>query len=435
MMPFIPLIDSHQPTQEKRNKILFYHIQFQGEEVTFSISGFQDLKTIIKLRNGNSVSLRTLIMNISVSTGMTCPQLFQHVEPNITVTMVIFQKQDSALVYARQKNLETEIHQVIAEDEEYNVFLNEEDGSREQGEQNKDGRILATQQTDRSSLEYTKKIECVIPSPPKKRGGGIPPSPSNIIHPIHSPTNLVPTIPTPATQWNTQNTTTSSLDAKFVDIKLQFSKQREHNANFNHRISAFENTTNTIDGKIDHLLNFYEDQLIPPTKLQRIKVTTLICHHALSAMSNIRIPLDIPSLMTSNTQTTSIDLSIDSQPPLQHPSLINESSVVPIGESNCEMLLPKPKAFEAQQISFVSNNQKKKNINLHCFKNSMFSTLGKCTKSFSPHPIQIPNIKLSPIFSQNSILHEDMLPVRRSNHPFATDLSTADILAIQQLYW
>ncbi len=129
-MPFIPLIDSHQPTQEKWNKILFYHIQFQGEEVTFSISGFQDLKTIIKLRNDNSVSLRTLIMSISVSTGMTCPQLFQHVEPNITVTMVIFQKQDSALVYARQKNLETEIHQVIAEDEEYNVFLNEEDGSR-----------------------------------------------------------------------------------------------------------------------------------------------------------------------------------------------------------------------------------------------------------------------------------------------------------------
>jgi hypothetical protein len=40
MMLFIPLIDGHQPTQEIWNKILFDHIQFQGEEAAFFIGGF-----------------------------------------------------------------------------------------------------------------------------------------------------------------------------------------------------------------------------------------------------------------------------------------------------------------------------------------------------------------------------------------------------------
>jgi hypothetical protein len=76
-------------------------------------------------------------------------------KPNITgiVTMVTFQKQYSALVYACQKTLEW---QVIADDEEYNVFVNEEDGIWFGGvNKTRTRRILATQHTDRSSLEYS----------------------------------------------------------------------------------------------------------------------------------------------------------------------------------------------------------------------------------------------------------------------------------------
>jgi hypothetical protein len=46
-------------------------LQFLGEEAAFSIGGFQDLKNIIKLQNGNSVSLRTLIKSIPASASMT----------------------------------------------------------------------------------------------------------------------------------------------------------------------------------------------------------------------------------------------------------------------------------------------------------------------------------------------------------------------------
>lgn len=196
---------------------------------------------------------------------MTRPQLFQHVEPNITgiVTMVTFQKQDSALVYAHQKTLEAEIQQVIADDEEHNVFVNDEDGIWF-GRVNKTrtGCILATQQRDKSSLDYTKKIERVLHSPPKKRGGGIPPSPSFSTHHIQLSNNPVPPITTLAAQWN--SSTTSSIDAKFADIQIQFSKQQEHNVN-----------SKAIDGKMDRLLNFYEDRTFPPTKLQRINATNL----------------------------------------------------------------------------------------------------------------------------------------------------------------
>jgi hypothetical protein len=162
MLLFIPLLEGQQPTSKFRSKVLFNHSQFLGEEAAFSIGGLQDLKTMVKLKNGNTVPLRTLIKSIPASEGMSRPQLFMQVEPNITgiVTMVTFQKADSALVTARQKILESEIRQVIANGEEDNVFVCNEDGIWFGGvNKTRTGRILAKQQVDRSSLEYTKKIE------------------------------------------------------------------------------------------------------------------------------------------------------------------------------------------------------------------------------------------------------------------------------------
>jgi hypothetical protein len=63
---------------------------------------------------------------------MSRPQLFQHVEPNISgvVTMVIFQKQDLPLVLARQNSLEMEIRQIIADGEDDKVFIDIAEGIR-----------------------------------------------------------------------------------------------------------------------------------------------------------------------------------------------------------------------------------------------------------------------------------------------------------------
>jgi hypothetical protein len=44
MMLFIPLLEGHQPSNDFRSKILFYHEMCIGDEEAFSIRGFQDLK-------------------------------------------------------------------------------------------------------------------------------------------------------------------------------------------------------------------------------------------------------------------------------------------------------------------------------------------------------------------------------------------------------
>jgi hypothetical protein len=216
-------------------------LQFLGEEAAFSIGGFQDLKSIIKLHNGNLDSLCTLIKSIPASTGMTRPQLFQHVEPNISgiITMVTFQKQDSNLVYAHQKTLQSKIQQVIVDGEEDNIFVDNYDGIWFGGiNKTKTGRILATQQTDKSSLEYTKLINRVLHSPPKKCGGGIPPTLIFAAKPTQASPPIPILNPPTQTQWNTKPN--HSIEDKYASIQLQFAQKYEHNVNFNNRISSLD---------------------------------------------------------------------------------------------------------------------------------------------------------------------------------------------------
>jgi hypothetical protein len=167
---------------------------------------------------------------------MSRPQLFQHVEPNISgvVTMVICQKQDLPLVLARQNSLEMEIRQIIADGEDDKVFIDTAEGIWFGGvSKTKTGRILAAQQADRSSLAYTNHISRILKSPPKKRGGGIPILPEKIMK-----QTITPSITTPnATQKNIASVWTNhqdnTINDKFVAIQLQFSQQHEHNIHFN----------------------------------------------------------------------------------------------------------------------------------------------------------------------------------------------------------
>jgi len=66
MMLFIPLLEGHLHLTEFRTKILFNHNQYIGEEGAFSIGGFQDLKTQVRLMTGNTVSLRTLLKSTQI---------------------------------------------------------------------------------------------------------------------------------------------------------------------------------------------------------------------------------------------------------------------------------------------------------------------------------------------------------------------------------
>jgi len=119
MMLFLPLSKISTLSSELWKKIVFNHEKFIGEETLFCIGGFQNLNSPILLKNGQAVTLRTLLKSIPASNGMSCLQLFQQAEPNhcAMVTVVTFQAQDRDLVLTRQATLEDEICQVIADGE------------------------------------------------------------------------------------------------------------------------------------------------------------------------------------------------------------------------------------------------------------------------------------------------------------------------------
>jgi hypothetical protein len=130
MMLFIPFTKSTHYDPSYQQKILFNHNQFNGEGAAFIIGGLKDLQTTVTVRNGKAISLHMLLKGLPASQGISCPFLFQHIEPNSSgmVTMAIYQKIDHDLIIARQSTLEKEIRHVIKDDKEKNIFSNPDEG-------------------------------------------------------------------------------------------------------------------------------------------------------------------------------------------------------------------------------------------------------------------------------------------------------------------
>jgi hypothetical protein len=96
MLLFIPLHNGIQYEPSYRQKVIFNHKQYLGQETATSIHRLRDLDTPVKLRNDQTVTLRLLLRSLPVSSGMSHPQLFQLVESNPTgmVTLAIYQHTD-----------------------------------------------------------------------------------------------------------------------------------------------------------------------------------------------------------------------------------------------------------------------------------------------------------------------------------------------------
>jgi hypothetical protein len=127
MMLFIPLTNCASASSEYREKIIFKHNKYNGDEEAICIGGLQDLDRKITLLNGKVISIRELLKSFPASPGMSRPVLFQQVENNSSgqVVMVSYQKTDTPLVRLRQNTIEGEIKRIIAEGEAEKVFLDE----------------------------------------------------------------------------------------------------------------------------------------------------------------------------------------------------------------------------------------------------------------------------------------------------------------------
>jgi hypothetical protein len=107
VMLFVPLYDGANYSPAQRDKIIFNHESYIGTEEAMCISGLNNLNTPIKIKGGHEITLCILLKSLPASQGMSRPQLFQFIEPNISgiTTIVTFQSADKAFIEKKNSPL------------------------------------------------------------------------------------------------------------------------------------------------------------------------------------------------------------------------------------------------------------------------------------------------------------------------------------------
>jgi hypothetical protein len=130
-MLYIPINDGTLNSTPYRQKILYNHEKSNGDEAVSSISGLQDLKTLVKIKGSpNPITIWTLLKSLPASKGMSTPTLLKHAEPNSSglVTMAVYSNIDHNVVIAHQATLEKELRSILENGEESKLFKDPVDG-------------------------------------------------------------------------------------------------------------------------------------------------------------------------------------------------------------------------------------------------------------------------------------------------------------------
>jgi hypothetical protein len=99
MFFFIPVASKLEIdyTDTQREKFLFNHMTYLGEEDCMAIAGLADLDTEVKLKDNSIITIRTLLKSLPACQGMSRSRLFQVVDPTPAhdCVLVTFQRSDS----------------------------------------------------------------------------------------------------------------------------------------------------------------------------------------------------------------------------------------------------------------------------------------------------------------------------------------------------
>jgi hypothetical protein len=169
MMLFIPLHDNIEASYCQ--KVIFNHNKYLGDETALAIQGLNNLSTIIKLKNDQTVSLWMSLHSLPATQGMSTPQLFQLIEtnPSRSVVLVTYQQGNKNLVHARKLLLQ-ELRSLLAEGESSKVFQTNSDGLWFDAiSKAKDGRLWSAHNISKSNLDHIQRTQSILSSPPKKR--------------------------------------------------------------------------------------------------------------------------------------------------------------------------------------------------------------------------------------------------------------------------
>ncbi len=300
MMLFIPLYDHiiHEPSY--RQKVIYNHERYLGEEEALCIHGLQDFNMIVTLKNGQHVSLRMLLRSIPATQGMSRPQLFQLIETNSqNIIIATYQKSDRAHVAARKMTLETDLKAQLTPEYASKIFQSEADGLWFTPIlKTKQGQIIAAPQTTKSNLDYIQYTNTILSSPPKKRTFGDHLQPPAIAvnyagaeqplmdpkyhqrgtrtpnQPVHSPQG--PTVihnrPIPTTMPEEIHQRFLTVENEMKEQKTWNQEQTKWNAHIDYRMDYLEDTTTSTDMKVDTILNKLDSWDIP-TKRRGVNTT------------------------------------------------------------------------------------------------------------------------------------------------------------------
>jgi len=121
-----------------------------------AIFGLADLNTLIILKDGAVIPLSPLLKSLPAFPGMSCPQLFQVVDPNASKNCVIvtFQWADQVHIESRKETLEDELHMIVASEETQKLFTEGIEGIRFIGAYHKKhGKVIHLHNTLKAHLD------------------------------------------------------------------------------------------------------------------------------------------------------------------------------------------------------------------------------------------------------------------------------------------
>jgi hypothetical protein len=126
MLLMIPIVSKLEDefTPDQRDKFIYNHEKYLGNEDCTAIYGLGDLNTMVTLCNKTIVSLRTLLKGIPSPPGASKLRMFHFVDPNATqmCTLVTFQKNDHPLIAQALENLQNTILSLLAPNQKHLVL-------------------------------------------------------------------------------------------------------------------------------------------------------------------------------------------------------------------------------------------------------------------------------------------------------------------------
>jgi len=280
MLFFIPVTSKLEAeyTDAQRTKYVFNHTAYLGEEDCFAIFGLADLDTIIILKDGKMVTIRTLLKSLPASEGMSRSRLFQVVDciPSQNCVLVTFQRADKILVEDRQFTLEEELCEQLAPDQSSKLFVDDVQRLRFGCAYHKGrGKVIKIHNPSQTHLDFVQHADKLLSSPPKKRTS------TNVSKSETASSNLstmstrnlsysgmvqaqtTHTRSVAAPNGVTTTTTTQTSQTVMGVIETRFQRIELEQKSLNHRLNNVENRTITTDENIRAMMSHWKITPVP----------------------------------------------------------------------------------------------------------------------------------------------------------------------------